>query len=133
APRQPGPGLWTGGSQAPRVLVVDDNRDAAKSLSLILETWGCEVRVAYDGSEALETARTYRPNVVLLDIKMPRMDGYQVARQLRREKRGDGLTLVAMTGSSQDEDRDRALEAGFDYFMIKPVDPGDLRDLLAFA
>jgi two-component system CheB/CheR fusion protein len=120
------------GRRAPRVLVVDDNMDAAQSLALVLESWGCEVHLAYDGPGALETAAACRPEVVLLDIKMPRMDGYQVAEQLRRNEDGDGLTLVAMTGCGQDEDRDRALQAGFDYFMVKPVDPGDLKDLLTF-
>jgi len=113
-----------------RVLVVDDKMDAAQSLSLILENWGCEVHVAYDGPKALEAARACQPDVVLLDIKMPRMDGYEVADQLRQGDGGDELTLVAMTGCGQAEDRDRALEAGFNYYMVKPVDPGDLKELL---
>jgi CheY-like chemotaxis protein len=104
--------------------------DAAQSLSLILESWGCEVQVAYDGLRALDMAKGHHPDVVLLDLKMPRMDGFQVADWLRRDAWADELTLVALTGSDQAEDRDRALEAGFDYFMVKPVDPKDLKDLL---
>ncbi len=113
-----------------RVLVVDDNRDAAQSVSLLLESWGCEVQIAYEGERALEMAKVFRPDVALLDIKMPRMDGYEVADGLRRDEDGDGLTLVAMTGCDQAEDRDRASEAGFDFYMVKPADPGDLKELL---
>jgi two-component system CheB/CheR fusion protein len=118
------------GSPRPRVLVIDDNADAAQSLALLLESWGCEVRLAYDGAGGLEAARAYDPEVVLLDLKMPRMDGYQVAEELRRTHGDGGLTLVALTGCGQDEDRDRAREAGFDHFLVKPVDPADLKDLL---
>src|SRR5262249_12441459 len=117
-----------GEGRHPRVLVVDDNMDAAQSLALGLGGWGGEVHLAYDGAGALETARACRPEVVLLDIKMPRMDGFQVAERLRRHEHDGGLTLVAMTGCGQDEDRDRALQAGFDHFMVKPVDPEDLKE-----
>jgi CheY-like chemotaxis protein len=113
-----------------RVLVVDDNRDAAHSLTMVLELDGHEVRVAHDGGAALELARDYRPEVVLLDIGLPGMDGYEVARRLRAEGPGGGL-LVAMTGYGQEEDRRRTREAGFDVHLVKPVEPQVIRDLLA--
>jgi CheY-like chemotaxis protein len=87
--------------------------------------------VAYDGPEALAEAAARRPDVVLLDIGMPQMDGYEVARRLRQGAEGGKLVLVAVTGYGQEEDRRRAREAGFDYHMLKPVDPGDLRELLS--
>jgi CheY-like chemotaxis protein len=128
----PGRDFQTAGAdgQSLRVLVVDDNRDAAQSVSLLLQSWGCEVQTAYDGQQSLEMAKGFHPDVVLLDIKMPRMDGYEVADWLRRDGSSGDLTLVAMTGCDQAEDRDRAVDAGFDYYMVKPVDPGALKDLL---
>ncbi len=122
----------TEGRQPLRVLVVDDNAEVARGLTLLLARWGCEVRVAYDGPAALETARTWRPELVLLDIGMPGMDGYEVAQRLRQEQGGEGLTLAALTGYGQEEVRGRARAAGFDYHMVKPVDPGVLKDLLTF-
>jgi signal transduction histidine kinase/ActR/RegA family two-component response regulator len=114
------------------ILVVDDSVDAAQSLALVLRGWGYNPRVVYDGIAALEAVDLSAPDLVLMDIGMPGMDGYQVATHLRRDHSSDELTLVALTGYGQDEDRNRALEVGFDYHMVKPVDPNDLKDLLAY-
>ena len=113
-----------------RVLVVDDNRDSAESVALLAEIWGHEVRTALDGPAALEIAAAYRPEIILLDIGLPGMDGYEVARELRQGQ-GDGPVLVAMTGYGMEEDRRRSQEAGFDHHLVKPVDPEALRGLLA--
>jgi PAS domain S-box-containing protein len=114
-----------------RVLVVDDNRDAAATLARFLALSGHDVRTAHDGKAALAAARTFRPEVVLLDISLPGMDGYQVARQLR-ERDGDGRALLAaLTGYGQEEDRRRSHEAGFDAHLVKPADPDELLALIA--
>jgi signal transduction histidine kinase/CheY-like chemotaxis protein len=120
-----------GGVVRRKVLVVDDNRDSAISLSMLLELDGHDVRRAFDGLEALEIADEFRPEVTLLDIGMPRLDGYGAARELRRRQWADGLKLIALTGWGQAEDRRLAREAGFDHHMVKPVDPEVLRGLLA--
>jgi signal transduction histidine kinase/DNA-binding response OmpR family regulator len=105
-----------------RVLVVDDNVDAADSLGMLLQLGGCEVRLAHNGPAALEAAEAFRPQVVVLDIGLPGMDGYEVARRLRgRPGQRDSL-LVAVTGYGRDEDQARSREAGFDYHLVKPVD-----------
>ena len=104
-----------------RVLVVDDNRDAADSLTLLLGLAGHEARTAYSGLEALALARELDPDVILLDLGMPGMDGYEVARELRRDAATKDATLVALTGWGQDEDRKRSAEAGFDHHLTKPV------------
>jgi CheY-like chemotaxis protein len=114
-----------------RVLVVDDNVDAAVSLGMLLKLAGQEVRVAYDGPAALRQAVEFRPGLVLLDIGMPGMDGYEVCRRLRRESNLGPMTLVALTGWGQDEDRRRSHEAGFDHHIVKPVEPSALQRLLA--
>ena len=113
-----------------KVLVVDDNRDSAMSLALLLELDGHEVRRAYDGLEALEIADDFRPEVTLLDIGMPRLDGYGAARELRQRDWAKDTLLVALTGWGQQEDKRLAREAGFDHHMVKPVDPEALRRLL---
>ncbi len=118
------------GAHARRILVVEDNRDSAESLSMLLTLAGHDVRVAHDGSTAIAMARDYRPRVVLLDIGLPGMDGFQVARSLRQEPQLDGALLVAMTGYGQAEDRQRSKEAGFDRHLTKPVEPGVLYGLL---
>jgi CheY-like chemotaxis protein/nitrogen-specific signal transduction histidine kinase len=105
-----------------RILVVDDNRDSLDSMVMLLRMSGHEVVTASDGEEALNTAAAHRPEVVLLDIGLPRLDGYEVARRLRREAWGGGLLLVAMTGWGQDQDRQRSLQAGFDAHLVKPAD-----------
>ena len=114
-----------------RILVVDDIPDSAMSLSELLELWGHDVRAAYDGVGALETARAFLPEIVLLDIGMPGMDGYEVARHLREEANGNVLILVALTGYGQESDRQMTRDAGFDHHLVKPVDMNDLRKLLA--
>jgi PAS domain S-box-containing protein len=114
-----------------RVLVVDDNQDAAESVALLLELWGHHVRIAYDGRSALKEAPDFLPEVILLDIGLPGLDGYEVARQLRRDSRLDRALLIAMTGYGQDRDRLRSLDAGFSHHLVKPVDPAILRELLA--
>jgi signal transduction histidine kinase/DNA-binding response OmpR family regulator len=113
-----------------RVLVADDNQDAAESLSMILEMAGHEVRVVHDGLAALSAAQSFRPDTVLLDIGMPQMNGYEVARALRREPWGTGINLVALTGWGQESDRQKAMDAGFDHHLTKPVDPDALEALL---
>ena len=104
-----------------RVLVVDDNEDAANSLATLLEVMGYEVRTAYDGPEAIEAADDFLPAVALLDIGLPRLSGYDIARHVR-ERRGNDVLLVAITGWGQDDDRRRAREAGFDHHFTKPAD-----------
>jgi len=110
--------------------VADDNRDAADSLQRLLSLYGHEVRVAYDGESALRIGQEFRPRVAVLDIAMPGGDGYEVAREMRRQQ-GRNVTIVALTGWGQENDRRRALEAGFDHHIVKPVDPGALNHLLA--
>jgi PAS domain S-box-containing protein len=112
-----------------RILVVDDNRDSAESIALLLKLWGHDVRTAPDGATALETVRAYRPQVVLLDIGLPNVNGYDVAKQLRQEFGRDGLLLIAVTGYGQSEDRRRSAQAGFDHHLVKPVSPEDLAKL----
>jgi CheY-like chemotaxis protein len=114
-----------------RVLVVEDNDDVAHSLAMLLELWGHDAEVVGRAEAALEAVRTHRPAVVLMDIGLPGMDGYEVAKMLRRQEGCDKLMLVAMTGYGQDEDRRRAEEAGFDHYLVKPVDPDVLQELLA--
>ncbi|HJV11916.1 MAG TPA: PAS domain S-box protein [Burkholderiales bacterium] len=109
-----------------RVLIVDDNRDAARTLELLLRSLGHDTRVVYDGTEALAAAPSYQPHVVLLDIGMPDMDGYEVARRLRAMRELDGVRIVAITGWGQEADRQRSREAGFDLHLVKPVDPNEL-------
>ena len=112
-----------------RVLVVDDNEDAANSLATLLEVMGYEVRTAYDGPEAIEAADEFRPAVALLDIGLPRLSGYDIARHVR-EQRGRDVLLVAITGWGQEDDRRRAREAGFDHHFTKPADFEVLLELI---
>jgi CheY-like chemotaxis protein len=114
-----------------RVLVVDDNVDAADSAAMLLRLSGHEVRVAYSGPTALDAAVEYQPNVVLLDIGLPEMDGYEVARRLRQHPQLKNVQLVAMTGYGQEEDRHRSRAAGFNAHLVKPVAPQILREVLA--
>jgi PAS domain S-box-containing protein len=114
-----------------RILVVDDNRDAGDSLGMILEFLGADVRIARDGPEALEIFAAYDPSVVLLDIGMPGMDGYEVARTLRSRYPGRRTAIVALTGWGQDKDRALARAAGFDHHLVKPADLDALQALLA--
>ena len=116
-----------------RILVVDDNVDSANTLGMMLKIIGHETHVASDGLEALEIAAARRLDVVLLDIGMPKLDGYETCRRMRREPWGKGLILIAQTGWGQDEDRRRTREAGFDYHLVKPIHQGELMKLLAEA
>jgi PAS domain S-box-containing protein len=113
-----------------RILVVDDNRDAAESLGMLLELLGAEVQVAHSGPEALRLLNTYQPAVVLMDIGMPGMDGYEVARRIRQRDDLGQVALVALSGWGQEEDRRRSRRAGFDHHLVKPVDPRALEALL---
>jgi PAS domain S-box-containing protein len=114
-----------------RVLVVDDNADAGDTLAVILDMLGAEVRVARNGEQALETFAVYEPSVVLLDIGMPGMNGYEVARAIRSRFAGQPTVLVALTGWGQEDDRRRASEAGFDHHLLKPAEIDSLQKLLA--
>ena len=116
-----------------RIVVADDNRDAAESLKMLLELGGHDVRLAHDGSEALEAANSARPDIMLLDIGMPKLNGYEVARSIRSQPWGAGIVLVAITGWGQAEDRDRALQAGFDRHLTKPLSYDSLKSLLALT
>jgi CheY-like chemotaxis protein len=112
------------------VLVVDDNRDAAHSLATLLRLHGHDVRVAHDGPTALATAATHRPEAVFLDIGMPGMDGYEVARRLRAQPGLEATVLAALTGWGQQEDRRRTSEAGFHHHFLKPPEPRAVLTLL---
>ncbi len=114
-----------------RVLVVEDNEDVARSLAMLLELWGHNAEIVYRPEAALDAAHAHPPAVVLLDIGLPGMDGYQLAKKLRLQQGCEKVVLVAMTGYGQDEDRRRAEEAGFDHHLVKPVDPDVLQQLLA--
>jgi CheY-like chemotaxis protein len=114
-----------------RILVVDDMRDNADSLAMLLRLDGNEVETAYDGLAALEAAERLRPDVVLLDIRMPKLNGYDACRRIREQPWGKGMLLIALTGWGQEEDLRRTEEAGFDSHLVKPVDPAALSELLA--
>lgn len=113
-----------------RILIVEENRDAAHTLGMVCEQMGHQCSYAYDGITAVEMARRHHPQVVLLDIGLPRMDGFEVARQLRADPSLRGVLIIAVTGSGRDEDRTRALELGIDHYLVKPADPRFLESLL---
>ena len=113
-----------------RILVVDDNRDGAELLAMLLKMTGHETHIAHDGLEAVEMASQIRPDLILLDIGLPKMDGYEVARRIRAEPWGKKLVLVALTGWGQEEDRRKSQKAGFDSHIVKPVDPDALTGVL---
>jgi CheY-like chemotaxis protein len=114
-----------------RVLVVDDIEAVAEMLVMLLKMWGHDVRAVHDGPTAVVAARTYRPDVIFLDIGLPGMNGYDVARELRQEVQGKKPLIAALTGYGQEEDRRRSREAGFDHHMVKPIDPIALEAFLA--
>lgn len=114
-----------------RVLVVDDNKDAALGLAMVLELSGNEVQMAYDGNEAQQVASCFRPHVVLMDLGMPKCDGYDAARAIREQPWAEEMVLVALTGWGQEQDRTRSRRAGFDHHLVKPVEPSELDELLA--
>jgi signal transduction histidine kinase/DNA-binding response OmpR family regulator len=116
-----------------RTLIVDDNVDGAESLAILLQARGLEVRTAYDGPSGLAVATQFRPRIVLLDIGLPGMDGYEVARRLRQIPALEGMLLIALSGYGQSEDRKRSLEAGFDHHLVKPVATEQLERLLISA
>lgn len=113
-----------------KILVVDDDRDNAETMAMLMKIWGHEVQIAYDGDRAIKAARDMRPDFVLLDIRLPRMDGYQVASSIRRESAAT-MQLIAITGCSRERDRRRAVAAGFDHYLLKPVDPDALMELFS--
>ncbi|WP_246522881.1 PAS domain S-box protein [Gemmata palustris] len=115
------------------ILVVDDNRDAADSMAMLLEMRGHQVRTAHDGPDALKVLATFRPQLILLDLGLPGMSGYEVARRIRESAELQGVTLAALTGWGQEEDRRRTREAGFDHHLTKPADPGELDRIVAGA
>jgi CheY-like chemotaxis protein len=121
-PAPPRPGL--------KILVVDDNVDAAVSLSMLLRLAGHQVRTAHDGYEGLHAAEQFLPDVVLLDIGLPRMNGYDLARRMREQPWGSDMLLVAITGWGQEADRHRSRDAGFDHHLVKPVSPATLMQVL---
>jgi CheY-like chemotaxis protein len=124
------PGGVAAASKGRRILIVDDNRDAAETLADLAGLWGFEAQAVFDGATGLQVARDTRPGMILLDISMPGMSGFEVARSIRRLPGLEGVLLVALTGYGQEEDRRRTREAGFDHHLTKPVDPDVLRKLL---
>lgn len=114
-----------------RILVVDDNHDSADSMGLLLKLLGNDVRIVHDGLAAVEAAREFEPRVVLLDIGLPTMDGYEAAQKIRQEPWSSQAVLIAVTGWGRDVDRQRSEQAGFDHHLVKPVDPDELSRLLA--
>ncbi|MCA1705262.1 MAG: response regulator, partial [Actinobacteria bacterium] len=120
-----------GAAPARRILVVDDNRDVADSLGMLLRMMGNEVHTAHDGLEAVGAAAAFQPDVVLLDLGLPKLNGYEAARRIREQDGGTDMVLVAVTGWGQEEDRRRSKEAGFDHHMTKPVEFAALQKLLA--
>jgi CheY-like chemotaxis protein len=113
-----------------RILVVDDNRDNADSCSMLLQMSGHHVRTAYSGREALAIGPDFAPHIILLDVVMPEMSGYEVAREVRAARWGQAVMLVAVTGHSMMEDRRKAMDAGFDHHFAKPVEPQQLQPLI---
>jgi CheY-like chemotaxis protein len=122
-----------GGTAPRRVLIVEDNTDAREVLRLALTLDGHQVHEAADGAEGVEAALRLAPDAALIDVGLPTLDGYAVARQIRAAERGTRMLLVALTGYGQAEDRRRALEAGFDVHLVKPVTPERLTEVLQRA
>ncbi len=114
-----------------RILVVDDNHDSALSMAMMLQIMGHDTRTAHDGESAVSTAETFLPEVVLLDIGLPKLNGYEVAQRIREQDWGQSMFLIAVTGWGQDEDRQRSREVGLNLHMVKPVEPAALEKLLA--
>ncbi len=116
-----------------RILVVDDNHDAAKSMGLMLDLMGNETHTVHDGLAAIQAAEEFRPDLILLDIGLPKLNGYDACRRIRQQPWANGMVIVALTGWGQDEDRRRSQEAGFDHHLVKPVDIADINRVLAEA
>jgi CheY-like chemotaxis protein len=106
-----------------KILVVDDNRDAADTLAHLLRTLGHEVEIAYDGSLAVAIARRLRPDIILLDLALPSLDGYRVAEEIKADPASNKTLIVAVTGLASEQDRARAHAVGIDVYLVKPVDP----------
>jgi CheY-like chemotaxis protein/two-component sensor histidine kinase len=113
-----------------RILVVDDNKDSATSLASLLELLGNELRTAHDGAQAVAIAQEFRPELILMDVGMPRVNGYEAARRIREQPWGQGATIIALTGWGQQGDRAQSREAGCDGHLVKPVELSDLQSLL---
>jgi CheY-like chemotaxis protein/two-component sensor histidine kinase len=113
-----------------RILIVDDNRDGADSLAMMLKVMGNDTRTAYDGEEAVTASREFQPEVVLLDLGLPKLNGYEACRRIRKLPGGDKLVIIAQTGWGQDEDRKLTRQAGFNAHLVKPVDYDSLMNLL---
>jgi PAS domain S-box-containing protein len=118
-------------SSSLRILIVDDNRDSAESLGMLLQILGHEIRTAHDGQGGVAAAEEFRPDIVLLDIGMPKLNGYEACRRIREQSWARGAYMIALTGWGQEADRRRSQEAGFDRHLVKPVDPQELMVLLA--
>jgi CheY-like chemotaxis protein len=114
-----------------RVLVIDDNVDATMSLATMLKIMGNEVRTAFDGEAGFQVAEDFRPQLILLDIGMPKVNGYETCRRIRLEEWGKDITIAALTGWGQDEDKRRSRESGFNRHLVKPVEPATIEELLA--
>jgi CheY-like chemotaxis protein len=117
-------------TRRPRILIVEDERDAADSLRMLLELVGYEADVAYTGPQGVEKARRWRPGVVLCDIGLPGLDGFGVAQQLRRDPATADAHLIAITAWGGERDKQRGREAGFEHYLVKPADPEQLLGLL---
>jgi PAS domain S-box-containing protein len=128
-PSRDGSGRATGAKR--RILVVDDNENAAKVLGMLLTALGNDVRTAFDGFTAIELAESFLPEIILLDIGMPKLNGYETARRIREQPWGKSMVLAALTGWGQEEDKRRTREAGFDHHFVKPLEPATLQKLLA--
>jgi CheY-like chemotaxis protein len=120
-------------SAARRILIVEDNQDSALSLKMLLEVLGHVVDVVHDGEEAIASAAALRPNVILMDIGLPGLSGYDAARRIRSDCKGSPLVIIALTGWGQEEDRRRSADAGIDHHLVKPLDLAKLRQILASA
>ena len=114
-----------------RILIADDNADSAESMGMLLRLMGNDVRIANDGLEAVEQAAEFQPDIVLMDIGMPRLDGYEAARRIRNQAWSRDTLLVAVTGWGPSDDNEEAAAAGFDHHFTKPLDPAELRRLVS--
>jgi CheY-like chemotaxis protein len=113
-----------------RILVADDDQDSAESLAMLFQMMGHDVRSALNGLEALDVAANFQPDLIVLDIGMPGLDGYEVCRRLRQQPWARAVVIAALTGWTRDEDKDRSQEAGFDHYLVKPIDPKALTELI---
>src|SRR5262249_47212891 len=131
APPSDGPCPAVPAARKLRILIVEDNRDAARTLGALLTRGGPEVQVTHAGTAGVDPARRWGPDVVLSDLGLPEMDGYELALTLRRDPATAAARLIAVSGYGQEDDRRRSAEAGFDLHLVKPVDPVELQKLLA--